>query len=336
MIGLCAVLLAPLLIVDVPPLLDYPNHLARIFVLASLPHDPVLARFYAAHWSIIPNLALDLAGPPLLHILPVHVVGRLLIAAAILLPGLGTIAYNTALGGRWWSLGVGLVAYNSSLLGGFLNFQIGIGVALLLAAAWLRWREQHPVWAIALATLGAPVLFACHLMGLLFFALLVGGAELFRLYRDPASVLRRGAALLLVFAAPAALYAISPLRQLGGDAEFLPLGAEAAAACHDVRQLQLAARHDDRRGGDRTARDMSAAAMGPSARPRRRYHDAVADRVPRGALCVEGDLRPRYALRHHAGLHGVRRLRPQRAGRRDFAASSPPGWCCCSPPAWRC
>jgi hypothetical protein len=39
----------------------------------------------------IPNLALDLAGPPLLHILPVHVVGRLLIAAAIL-PALGTIA----------------------------------------------------------------------------------------------------------------------------------------------------------------------------------------------------------------------------------------------------
>jgi hypothetical protein len=225
-IGLCTMLLAPLLIVDVPPLLDYPNHLARIFVLASLPHDPILARFYAAHWSIIPNLALDLAGPPLLHILPVHVVGRLLIAAAVILPVLGTIAYNTALGGRWWSLGVGLVVYNSCLLGGFLNFQIGIGVALLLAAAWLRWREHHPVWAIALATLGAPVLFACHLMGLLFFALLVGGAELFRLYSDPASVRRRGAPLLLVFAAPAVLYAISPLRQLGGDAEFLPLGAK--------------------------------------------------------------------------------------------------------------
>ena len=200
-VGLCVVLLAPLLIVDVPPLLDYPNHLARIFVLASLPHDPILARFYAAHWSIIPNLALDLAGPPLLHILPVHVVGRLLIAAAILLPALGAIAYNTALGGRWWSLGVGLVAYNSCLLGGFLNFEISIGVALLLAAAWLRWREHHPARAIALGNFGAPVLFACHLMGLLFFALLVGGAELFRLSprsgqrpaprRRPAADLRR-------------------------------------------------------------------------------------------------------------------------------------------------
>lgn len=225
-IGLCVVLVAPLLIVDVPPLLDYPNHLARVFVLAALPQDPILARFYAAHWSIIPNLALDLAGPPLLHILPVHVVGRLLVAAAVLLPALGTVAYNAALGGRWWSLSVGLVAYNSCLLGGFLNFQIGIGVALLLAAAWLRWRERRPVWAIASATLGAPILFACHLMGLVFFALLVGGAELFRLSRDPSGVLRRGAALLLVFAAPIILYALSPLRQLGGDAEFLPLGAK--------------------------------------------------------------------------------------------------------------
>ena len=34
LLGLCAILLAPLLLVDVPPLLDYPNHLARLFVLA--------------------------------------------------------------------------------------------------------------------------------------------------------------------------------------------------------------------------------------------------------------------------------------------------------------
>src|ERR1700710_1672748 len=87
--GLCVALLAPLLIVDVPPLLDYPNHLARVFVLAALPHDPVLARFYAAHWSIIPNRALDLVGPPLIAVLPVHVAGRVLIAAALLLPFLG-------------------------------------------------------------------------------------------------------------------------------------------------------------------------------------------------------------------------------------------------------
>jgi predicted anti-sigma-YlaC factor YlaD len=218
---LCLALLAPLLVVDVPPLLDYPNHLARAFVLASLPGDTILARFYQPHWSIIPNLALDLITPPLLHILPVYIAGRLLIATAILLPVLGTVAYNTALGGRTWSLGVGLVAYNDCLLYGFLNFEIALGLALLLAAAWLRWRETHPPRAIALAILGAPVLFACHLMGLIFFALLIGSAEFLRISR--ASIGRRTLALLLVFATPAALYALSDLQRLGGDATFLPM-----------------------------------------------------------------------------------------------------------------
>lgn len=222
--ALCAVLVAPLFVVDVPPLLDYPNHLARAFVLASLPNDTILARFYAPHWSVIPNLALDLLAPPLMHVLPVHVVGRLTIAAAVLLPVLGTIAYNVAIGGRWWAFGVGLIAYHYCLLLGFLNFSISLGVALLLAAAWLRWREDRPWRAIGLAIAAAPALFACHLMGLVCFGLLIAGAELFRISRDPSTCIRRGLALIAVFTAPAGLYAVSTLQPLGGDAEFLPFG----------------------------------------------------------------------------------------------------------------
>lgn len=224
-IALCCMLAAPLLIVDVPPLLDYPNHLARIFVLASLPGDAALAQFYQPHWSLIPNLALDLIGPPLIHILPVYVAGRVLIAIALLLPVLGTIAYNTALGGRWWSLAVGLVAYNSCLLYGFLNFSISLGLALLLAAGWLRWREARPVQALLLAMAGALAIFACHLMGLVFLGLLIGGADLSRVWQERSwtVALRRGAGLALVFAAPAACYLASALQQMGGDADFMPI-----------------------------------------------------------------------------------------------------------------
>src|SRR5580692_6588425 len=53
LVALCLVLLAPLTLADVPPLLDYPNHLARLYALAFLPSDPILARFYAARWGII-------------------------------------------------------------------------------------------------------------------------------------------------------------------------------------------------------------------------------------------------------------------------------------------
>ena len=225
---LCGLLILPLFVVDIPPLMDYPNHLGRIFVLASLPQDTALARFYAPHWSVIPNLALDIVGPPLLHLLPVNVAGRLLIAASILLPVLGTVAYQSALGGRWWSFGAGLIAYNNCLLYGFLNFEISLGLALLVAACWIRWREAKPARAMIAAAIGAPVLFVCHMMGLVFFAALIGGAELFIVYRAvPAgrhvairTAAERGAILALVFCIPVILYALSALEQLHGDALF--------------------------------------------------------------------------------------------------------------------
>ena len=50
-----AVLLAPLLIVDVPPVLDYPNHLARFVLLAAGPDDPVLGPVFTPDWAIIPE-----------------------------------------------------------------------------------------------------------------------------------------------------------------------------------------------------------------------------------------------------------------------------------------
>jgi len=152
---LCLVLVVPLLLVGVPPLLDYPNHLARAVVLAF--DDPVLRRIYSPHWAIIPDLGTDLVLPPLLHMLPVHVAGRLVVAAAVLLPVIGTVAYSRADFGvrSWWPLASVLVAYNGTLLMGFLNFVAGAGLALLLAAAWIAWRERYPARIIGLAIAGA-------------------------------------------------------------------------------------------------------------------------------------------------------------------------------------
>src|SRR6478672_8083002 len=83
--ALSAALLAPLLIADVPPVLDYPNHLARFVLLAAGPDDPVLGPVFTPHWTIIPNLASDVIGPLLLHLLPVHVAGRCLLGGILLL-----------------------------------------------------------------------------------------------------------------------------------------------------------------------------------------------------------------------------------------------------------
>ena len=224
--GLCAILLAPLLLVEVPPLLDYPNHLARLFVLALGGNDPVVAGFYTARWSIIPDLGIDLIGPPLIHVLPIHVAGRVLIGLVLLLPVLGAIAYSQALLGRrsWWSLGCGLVAYHQTFMLGFLNFTAGMGLALWLAAVWLRGRESHPARTVALTALGCVGLYFCHLMGVVFLGVLIAAYELAWLLEFPRSrllapriVLLRFAAAASVFVVPLALYAGSALsREAGG------------------------------------------------------------------------------------------------------------------------
>lgn len=211
--ALSAALLAPLLITDVPPVLDYPNHLARMVLLAAGPDDPVLGRIFEPHWAIIPNLAGDAIGLALLHLLPVHVAGRCLLGGVLLLNLAGVLALHRALFGRrsFWPLGSGLVAYNSSFLLGFLNWQIGSGLAMLFAACWLIWRERRPVATIAGAVVASVVLFFCHLMGVVVFLVLIGAAEV-RAMRGARSVLVRFVGLAAVLAGPILLSSLTALR----------------------------------------------------------------------------------------------------------------------------
>ena len=249
--ALCLVLLAPLAVADLPPVLDYPNHLARLYVLAFVRDDSILARFYEPHWRIIPNLALDLTVPPLLRIWPVHTVGRLMVAVTLILPVLGAAAYHRALSGRlsYWPFVSVLFVYNAASLRGFLNFIASVGVALLFAAVWEAWRERRPLLAIPIAAAGAVVLFFCHLTGLVFFAALIGAHDaailirLARRGRDAASLLRttliRLAAGLAVFAVPIALYAVSGLSDTTGAAEFRSLSGKAQAALFPIKNYWL-------------------------------------------------------------------------------------------------
>src|SRR2546421_4962719 len=65
LIGLFVVIAAgmlvlPFWIVTYPPLLDYPNHLARVFILAHL-HDPAFhfSEYYGSDWGPYPYLTMD-------------------------------------------------------------------------------------------------------------------------------------------------------------------------------------------------------------------------------------------------------------------------------------
>jgi hypothetical protein len=229
-----ALLLAPLLLVDVPPLVDYPNHLARLFLLARGQADPILAPMFTVHWGVIPNLAIDLAGPPLLLLLPVHIAGRVLLAILLVLPFAGVLALNRAIFGRVqpWALASALLMPSGAFLLGFLNFIAGLGAALLLAAFWIAGRRHHPSATIALASLATGVLFFCHLMGVIFALALIFAWEA-RSWRG----LRAASPLILL---PASLYLAAPLGTVAGAPEYLPLADKlrqllAPFAAYDAR-----------------------------------------------------------------------------------------------------
>jgi hypothetical protein len=228
--GTCAVLLVPLFLVDVPPLLDYPNHLARMYVLAFGAHDPILSQMYQQHWAIIPNLAVDLVMPEMLRVMPIYLAGRVVLGMTLLLPLVGAIVYHrVAFGVRsYWPLAAALTAYNALFILGFMNFQLSLGMALLVAAGWLRWRDGHPM-AVALGgAMATTAIFFMHVFGLLFLAVLLGTEELAWLWQNRSDrpalltrLLRHGPSGLVDFLPPVVLYALAPLSEAGSAVGWL-------------------------------------------------------------------------------------------------------------------
>jgi hypothetical protein len=220
---LFAALAVPLLAAQVPPLTDYPNHLARCYILAFADSDAVLGRMFSTHWQIIPNIAIDLILPPLMHVFSPFTAGRIALSLCLFVPVSGAIALSYVYFRRrsLWHLTPGFAAFNSLFLMGFMNFEIAIGIAMWGAAAWIRYREQSPWGAIASGLIVAPLVFFFHLMGFFFYALLVGCYELFAILdgglrqRDALiNAAKRASLAAIPFLAPACLYLFSSLNKL--------------------------------------------------------------------------------------------------------------------------
>jgi hypothetical protein len=221
-----AVSLAPLFVVDVPAVLDFPNHLARFYILAH-PDDPVLSKMYAPHWRILPNVGMDVIGQALLRVLPVYVGGRVLLGLSLLAPLVGTALYARAAFERWtwWSLGSGVIAYNGIVFLGFMNFLLGLGIGLAGAALWrvLRRKDRYVAAAATGAVVGLAAFF-CHLLGFAFFALLIGAQEaeaVWRVRREgeltAGRALRAVAALAVALGPAVALYLATHRSIASGD-----------------------------------------------------------------------------------------------------------------------
>jgi hypothetical protein len=211
-LALAFVLLVPLGMTEIPPLLDYPNHLARMDILANVTRDPDLARIYGSNWQIVPNIGIDLAMPALMHLLSLTASGKVFLALAILMPLAGVVVlhrvvFRTA---SYWPLAAGLIVYNRLFFTGFINFLIGAGLALLGAALWYALLERKAALRVGTAIVAALVIFFCHLIAAGFYGLLLLGFEMDRARRLGFSVSRL-LLMLVPFIVPAAFYLLAPI-----------------------------------------------------------------------------------------------------------------------------
>ncbi len=117
----------------------------------------------------------------------------------------------------YWSLASGLAAYNGLFFLGFLNFLLGIGIALAGAGFWIAARRRGLALACLAGAIASTLAFFCHLTSALLLAILLSAYEAEGLHIRRPGWLRRGLSSALVLAvsfAPAAvLYLFCPVAE---------------------------------------------------------------------------------------------------------------------------
>jgi hypothetical protein len=162
----CLLSLLPFLLIEHPPITDYANHVARLWV-ACHAADPAVAALYQYRLGIIPNLAVDLVNAPLCGTVSAGTVVRSVTAAALALIYFSAWLIQRKLFGQpnAFLLIVPAVAFNLVSTMGYVNFLAGVALVCLLVALSLG-RERRFPHLLLLGNVGGLVLFFCHVFAL--------------------------------------------------------------------------------------------------------------------------------------------------------------------------
>ncbi len=224
--------IAPLGLVRIPPLNDYPFHIARTAILHHWSDWPALHEFYARGTFLLPNVAMDVVLLAATWLLPIDLAGRAFAALTLTLMLSGTIALHRSLHRRWslWPIVAALFLHNWIYLFGFMNYLFGLGLMLWGLALWIA-ATCRPAWQrLVIGTVVALAVFFAHIIAFGLYALAVGGFELQRALsggRRGESWAARGGTLVigaLAFVPPLLVFLLlSPTSgEAGAQISFLP------------------------------------------------------------------------------------------------------------------
>ncbi len=201
--ALFALALVPVLVTPIPAMVDYVNHLARMYLLAA-DGTPAASRFYSVRWSLTPDLAMDLVVPQLAHWVGVETAARLFLLTGQVLVVTGAVSIELAVKRRFEISGfMALLTLSCAPFAwGFLNFEFALGLALWGIACWLALRGRP--WALRFGVHATVValLFVSHLFALGLYGFTLGVHEAWAAWRNRAAP-RDMLATIATLAAPA-------------------------------------------------------------------------------------------------------------------------------------
>ncbi|MCM2475736.1 hypothetical protein HGO38_19870 [Rhizobium sp. CG5] len=164
-----------------PPILDFPNHYARLWLIAGGIETEPFPGVYALEWDrTATNVGIDLLTRLIGPTIGVDLLAHVFLFLAIVLPPLGAIVLHRRLfgGSHVWQIALLFTSWCATMIGGFINFQIGLGLALLFAAADLSLKRHHPaitfVWRMAVGL----ILTLNHVFSVGFFIVLICALEI--------------------------------------------------------------------------------------------------------------------------------------------------------------
>lgn len=152
----------PILSVAYPPLVDYPNHLARAHILDTYDATPSYRQTFERQYAPIPNLACDLLILLFSQFAGIFAAGKLFLVLTAVLFAAGCHLLGRAIHGRptWLALPCCFFFYNWMLLYGFINYLFGVALFSIALAYWMEWRER---WTLPRYVCVSSLVFAAYL-----------------------------------------------------------------------------------------------------------------------------------------------------------------------------
>jgi hypothetical protein len=179
---LTALVILPVFLVEIPAMLDYPNHLARMYLLVAN-GTPNENPYYSVTWELYPNLAMDIIVPVMARFANVATATKAFLVLSQVLVVSGSVALEIVVKRRHEFAGFAAVMalYCVPFAFGFLNFEFGTGLALWGIALWLALENRSLYTRLAVHSLFVFCIFISHLMALELYGATIGLYELYRI-----------------------------------------------------------------------------------------------------------------------------------------------------------